>query len=1005
MKRRSVTMAVMAASVIAAMAQQTERPKSDDRLYDEARVLFEGGDYVAAKGFLNRWESTVSASSQGPMQAEEVDYMNAVIASELDKYGSKETVKEFLEKYPNSVHRNRMMARMGTACYLRGEYDEALLWFDECDPDNLSERDRNLETLHHAISLIKTGDTNEGYVLLTVLEIIGDESILPEVSFNKAYVDYENGRYDAAKKGFDKVASSGQYSDEASLYLAEINLREGNYADAQEIAKKLIEKSLDETVAVEAERILGQAYYGQGQWGSAKDLLSSYIQAVEEPDRMELYQLGMCYFNGKDYEKASQYLGKAAKGDDALAQSAWLNLGLAYLQNDDKNQARIAFEQAGAIGVDDAMTEQALFNYAMCVEETSYSPFAESVTALDRFLMQFPESKYADQANSFLVDAYLHTNSYDAALASIEKIRYPNASIQKAKQQLLFSKGIELYASSRFEEAEHFFTQAIDMSSYSKQVAADASFWRGESFYRMGDYKKASLDYYKYIALTQDNKSETYGLALYGAGYAAYQQEDFKKALSEWNELVRLAPTMKVSSNVLADTYIRVADCYFYDRSYLLAYDNYRKAEEMGSGNTDYALYRMGMAKGLLKDYRGKVEQMKHLSEDYPQSSYAALALYEEGRAFQQMDQSQNAVTAFQKILTSYPETELARKASAEIATIYYQNDQLGQAVTAYKYVIEKYPGSDEAKMAMKDLKSVYVEMGDVNEYINYSSQVKDAAPLEVNERDSLTYTSAEILFSRGDRSGASRQFSQYLEQFPNGAFAPDAYYYRGLVKEESSDYDGALSDYLHAAEFQHSRFAQNALDRAASMSYRQGDYETAMDTYIKMYAKASAADVIQASLLGIERSAYRIQEFDAVLQYADKTLQSGIDADQKTEVTFYKAKALLDEDRKADAKPLLKTLSEETRSTYGAESDYLLSQLLFDEGNSDQAEKNIMELIQNGTPQSYWLARSFVLLSDIYVKADRKIEARQYLLTLKQNYTAQDDVQEMIETRLAKLQ
>lgn len=998
-------MAVMAASVIAAMAQQTERPMSDERLFNEACVLFEGGDYEAASGYLDKWEATVGAAQQGPMRTEEVDFMNAVIASELDRYGAKKTVMEFLEKYPNSVHKNRMMARMGTACYLEGDYDEALVWFDECDPDHLGERERNIATLHHAISLVKTGDSEEGYVLLTVLEMLGDEKIQKEVVFNKAYVDYEQGRLDKAQKGFEKAAAEGAYVDESGLYLAEILLRQGDYDAAAQVADQLIKETRSATVGVEAERLLGQAMFSKGDYNQAVDLLSSYVQASENVDRMELYQLGMSYMSTGDYERAMNYLGRAATGDDALAQSAWLNLGLAYLQNDDKNQARIAFEQAGAIGADDAMTEQALFNYAMCVEETSYSPFAESVTALDRFLMQFPESKYADQANSFLVDAYLHTNSYDAALASIDKIRYPNSSIQKAKQQLLFSKGIELYASSRFEEAESFFTQAIDMSSYSKQVAADASFWRGESFYRMGDYKKAQLDYYKYIALTQENKSETYGLALYGAGYAAYQQNDFKKALSEWNELVRLAPTMKVSNNVLADTYIRVADCYFYDRSYMFAYDNYRKAEEMGSGNTDYALYRMGMAKGLLKDYRGKVEQMKHLSEDYPQSSYAALALYEEGRAYQQMDQSQNAVTAFQKIVTDYPATDLARKASAEIATIYYQNDQFDQAVTAYKYVIEKYPGSDEAKMAMKDLKSVYVEMGDVNEYINYSSQVKDAAPLEVNERDSLTYTSAEVLFSRGDRSGAARQFSQYLEQFPNGAFAPDAYYYRGLVKEESSDYDGALSDYLHAAEFQHSRFAQNALDRAASMSYRQGDYETAMDTYIKMYAKASAADVIQASLLGIERSAYRIEEFDAVLQYADKALQSGIDADQKTEVTFYKAKALLDADRKTDAKPLLKTLSEETRSTYGAESDYLLSQLLFDEGNSDQAEKNIMELIQNGTPQSYWLARSFVLLSDIYAKADRKIEARQYLLTLKQNYTAKDDIQEMIETRLAKLQ
>ena len=59
---------------------------------------------------------------------------------------------------------------------------------------------------------------------------------------------------------------------------------------------------------------------------------------------------------------------------------------------------------------------------------------------------------------------------------------------------------------------------------------------------------------------------------------------------------------------------------------------------------------------------------------------------------------------------------------------------------------------------------------------------------------------------------------------------------------------------------------------------------------------------------------------------------------------------------------------------------------------------------IEVSTPHAYWLARSFVLLSDVYVKLDRKMEAKQYLLSLQQNYQANDDIAGMIESRLAKL-
>ena len=44
------------------------------------------------------------------------------------------------------------------------------------------------------------------------------------------------------------------------------------------------------------------------------------------------------------------------------------------------------------------------------------------------------------------------------------------------------------------------------------------------------------------------------------------------------------------------------------------------------------------------------------------------------------------------------------------------------------------------------------------------------------------------------------------------------------------------------------------------------------------------------------------------------------------------------------------------------------------------------------------------MLLSDIYIATDKKLDARQYLLSLQQNYQADDDIQQMINERLEKL-
>ncbi|HAZ58110.1 MAG TPA: hypothetical protein DCY22_05825, partial [Bacteroides graminisolvens] len=63
-----------------------------------------------------------------------------------------------------------------------------------------------------------------------------------------------------------------------------------------------------------------------------------------------------------------------------------------------------------------------------------------------------------------------------------------------------------------------------------------------------------------------------------------------------------------------------------------------------------------------------------------------------------------------------------------------------------------------------------------------------------------------------------------------------------------------------------------------------------------------------------------------------------------------------------------------------------------------------ILDFIDQSTPHTYWLARGFVLLSDIYMATNKKLDARQYLLSLQQNYQANDDIKGMIESRLNKL-
>ena len=986
------------ANSISAQSRLSDR---SSRLLDECRTLFVQSDFSAAGSLLDEWEQMRTVDS--PARTEETEFMRVVIDAEHDLTTAMPSIQMFMEKYPESIYRNRLTALMGSAHFTLHEYREAVECFDDCEPLALSDRECCRLVRHNAISLIRVGRIEEASMQLSILaRLVDDADADEDLVFYRAYVDYVNGRDEQARIGFENSLES-VHAEEAMLYMAEMDLRgSGDHKEALATAQKMVAESDDPTLEAEAERILGEYWYGQGDYAKAQDLLTSYLsQEISSDVRHDTYLLGLSCFNNGDMDGAIENLSKVADADDQMAQNASLHIGLAALRKGDKNMARMSFERAASLSGKADIREQALYNYAMIIHETAYSPFAESVTSFERFLNEFPNSRYADRVSSYLVDVYMSTTSYDAALASIDKIKSPGASILAAKMQLLYNKAMDQMAAGNYENIIDILTSVIALDRYGHSIAVDATFWRGEAYYRLSDPVRAESDYRRYLAYVSPRITSFSGLANYGIGYILFDRGDYDQAWVPFRTVVETSAETRVSTDILADASLRAADCMFYSRKYNEAKEYYNMAMNVNKKAGDYALYQTALVNGLQRNYTLKIQDLEHLINEYPTSAYLASALYEEGRSYQQTDEPEEAIKAFSRIINEYPTSDLARKAAAETALIYYQTDKYDKAIAAYKDVIAKYPGSDEARTALADLKSIYVEKGDVNAYVEYTSTIQDAAPIAVTERDSLTYVAAEGLFSRGSKAEAKSHFADYLKQFPEGAFAVNAWYYQGLLLEEENDYENAYESFMHVAAYENSRFSESALDHAASMAWNVGDWETAMDTYIRLYDKTTDAERQRRSLYCIVSSAGRIDELDAVLMYADKALQTQLSQDQRAEVSYRKAKALLAQESRMDARPLLEELSKDTRSLYGAESDYLLSQLLFDSGDKEGAEKVIMDFIKEGTPHMYWLARSFILLSDIYKSQGKDVEARQYLLSLKSNYTEDDDIADMIEKRL----
>lgn len=257
----------------------------------------------------------------------------------------------------------------------------------------------------------------------------------------------------------------------------------------------------------------------------------------------------------------------------------------------------------------------------------------------------------------------------------------------------------------------------------------------------------------------------------------------------------------------------------------------------------------------------------------------------------------------------------------------------------------------------------------------------------------------------KGESAPAKESFTRYLQSFPGGAFSLNAHYYLCVIGKEQKDDEAVLEHAGKLLEYPDNPYSEEALLMHGEILFNRQQYALALADYKKLQAKATTAERRQLGAIGVLRCGALMHDDAEVINAATALLaEAKLSPELRNEALYYRAKAYLNQ--KADKKAMddLQLLAKDTRTLYGAEAKYLVALQWYNAGNYASAEKEILNFIDQSTPHAYWLARSFILLSDVYVAMDKKLDARQYLLSLQQNYQADDDIASMINERLEKL-
>lgn len=291
----------------------------------------------------------------------------------------------------------------------------------------------------------------------------------------------------------------------------------------------------------------------------------------------------------------------------------------------------------------------------------------------------------------------------------------------------------------------------------------------------------------------------------------------------------------------------------------------------------------------------------------------------------------------------------------------------------------------------MLGIRNSYVELNNIDGYVAYNQKIGGGS-VTVSEQDSLSYAAAERLYLAGDAQAVT-QLRRYLQQFPKGSFVVNAHFYLAELLYKDGNYSESNTHYTFVARQPANVFSEQALSRASELTFNAGNYDEALDLFERLEQVAGSKWNQLKAYTGQMRSNFELKQYQQAIDAAEKTINSEVSNEVwKREASFIIGKAnYLTGSLDNALKPLIE-VAEDTKLEKGAEAKYLVAEIYYRKNQKKQAEDEVMDYIAKGTPFQFWLGKSFLLLSDIYLDRGDDFQAKHTLRSVVENYSAGND-------------
>ncbi|MGB3851740.1 MAG: tetratricopeptide repeat protein [Tunicatimonas sp.] len=962
----------------------------DKKKYGAARVEFE--NYLQQQ--------------PGGAYASEAEYYAAYSAVRLYNPDGEAKLADFVRNHPSDPKALRANYELGNFYFRDGDYGKAIEAFEATDARNLSRTDEATRDFKLAYAYFTRQKFEEARPLFDNIKRT-DNVYQSAASYYAGYIASREGNYEQALEDLRRSEREESYARVTPYLIASVFSKQGEHDRVIDYGKKMLARaeSDGEAVANAAEigLLVGNAYYEQKSYEQAEPYLADYV-ATQSPTQDVLYRLAYAQYQTGELPKALDNFKRVASSKDSLGQHASYYLGVLYAKQDNPEYAAPAFETAASRPFSPEIQEQAAYQLGKVY--LASGDYARTLQTLQKFRETYPNSRYQVEVNDLMSEAYLNSQNYAEAMQFIESLSNKTQQVRRDYQQVSFLAGTQAFNRSRYPQAVQLFKKSTEYPIDPTYVAA-ANFWAGEAF-SIGKRYAQAIEAYRGVmdALRgqrlEGEKAMYYTKAKYGLGYAYFNTKEYAEARTHFEEYLRQVALRGRDKDeyFYDDALVRLADTYYVTKAYDRAIDTYDRAIRERNPDIAYAYYQKGVIQGIQGRYAPGIDNLERVVRGYPDSPYRDDAMLQKAQLSFEQGNYNAAIAGFTQLIKSSPQSNLVPYALVRRALAYSNQQQYAAASNDYKQILDNHSTHKTANSALLGLQEVSSKGGGGAEFSRYLAKYKAANPENENVA-SIEYETAKNLYFSQDYDAAIEQLNNFINNYPQHSSVGEARYYIGESYYRAERSEQALEVFYQVeADGQYPRMGR-VMERIAELEQAAGNLANAIVYYQKLANLARNKKEQYAAWSGLMTSYYTLAQnnrpvLDSVDKYAELIIERGnVSASAVNQALLYQGKAAYEQGNTEAARRLLTRTVEAAKDENGAEAQYLLARMLYDEGKHNESIEALYELNKNFSIYEDWLGQSFLLVADNYVALDETFQAEATLNSVIENSPVTEVVDE----------